>query len=69
MPTRVEDGDPVPALVVKALFADGRVRERAVGLLAASASACLSSSASLAAVPVLVLRAGDWVPQVLRTGS
>ena len=66
MPTRVEDGDPVPALVVKALFADGRVRERAVGLLAASASACLSSSssASLAAVPVLVLRAGDWVPQV-----
>ena len=66
VPTRVEDGDPVPALVVKALFADGRVRERAVGLLAASASACLSSSssASLAAVPVLVLRAGDWVPQV-----
>ncbi|WP_370364359.1 hypothetical protein [Catenulispora sp. GP43] len=55
-PARVEDGDTVPSLAVKALLADGRVRERAVDVLAASSS--------LAAVPVLVLRAADWVPQV-----
>jgi len=48
--------DTVPALSVKALFADGRVRERAVRLLA--------ESRSLAALPVLGLRAADWVPQV-----
>ncbi len=48
--------DTVPALCVKALFADGRTREQAVRLLA--------ESRSLAALPVLGLRAADWVPQV-----
>lgn len=48
--------DTVPALSVKAMLADGRVRERAVRLLA--------ESRSLAALPVLGLRAADWVPQV-----
>jgi HEAT repeat protein len=48
--------DSALALSVKALFADGRVRERAVRLLA--------ESRSLAALPVLGLRAADWVPQV-----
>jgi hypothetical protein len=56
IPSRIEDSDTVPALAVKSLFADGRVRERAVDLLAASSS--------MAAVPVLALRASDWVPQV-----
>lgn len=46
----------MPALCVKALFADGRAREQAVRLLA--------ESGSLAALPVLGLRAADWVPQV-----
>lgn len=48
--------DTVPAVSVKAMFADGRVREQAVRLLTASGS--------LAALPVLGLRAADWVPQV-----
>lgn len=48
--------DTVPAACVKALFPDGRVREQAVRLLA--------KSGSLAALPVLGLRAADWVPQV-----
>lgn len=48
--------DTAPALCVKALFADGRTREHAVRLLA--------ESGSLAALPVLGLRAADWVPQV-----
>lgn len=51
-----QSSDSVPALMVKALMADGRVRERAVRLLVGSASP--------AAMPVLGLRAADWVPQV-----
>jgi hypothetical protein len=48
--------DTVPALAVKALFADGHVRERSARLLA--------DSRSLAALPVLGLRAADWVANV-----
>lgn len=48
--------DTVPGLTVKALSPDGRTRERAVRLLA--------QSGSLAALPVLALRAADWVPNV-----
>jgi hypothetical protein len=54
-----DSSDTVPALCVKALFADGRTREQAVRLLAASGS--------LAGLPVLGLRAADWVPQVRET--
>ena len=49
-------GDPVPRLCVRALFADGRIREQAVRLLAASGST--------AALPVLGLRAADWAGPV-----
>jgi hypothetical protein len=48
---RPASSDVVPALTVKALLADGRLRERAVLLLA--------GSKSLAALPVLGLRAAD----------
>lgn len=48
--------DSLPALLVKALMADGRVREPAVRLLAEAQSG--------AALPVLGLRAADWVPIV-----
>lgn len=51
--------DTVPALCIKALFADGRTREQAVRILA--------DSGSFAAMPVLALRAADWVPQVRET--
>jgi hypothetical protein len=55
-PYQLATTDTVPAVSVKSFFADGRVRERAVRLLA--------ESGSLAALPVLGLRAADWVPQV-----
>lgn len=48
--------ETVPALCIKALFADGRTREQAVRILA--------GSKSFATLPVLALRAADWVPQV-----
>ena len=48
--------DSVASLGVKAVFADGRVRERAVRLLA--------GSGSLAVLPILGLRAADWASQV-----
>ena len=48
--------DTLPGLAVKVLLADGRLRERAVRLLA--------DAKSLAALPVLGLRAADWVPSV-----
>ncbi|NUP46070.1 MAG: hypothetical protein HOW97_01970 [Catenulispora sp.] len=48
--------DSLPALMVKALMADGRLREPAVRLLA--------EAESVAALPVLGLRAADWVPIV-----
>jgi len=49
-------GDTLPRLTVKALLADGRLRERAVRHLA--------ETRSLAVLPVLGLRAADWVPNV-----
>jgi len=48
--------DTLPGLVVEAISADGRLRERAVRLLA--------EAGSLAALPVLGMRAADWVPHV-----
>lgn len=56
---RPSETDSVPAMSVKALFADGRARERAVRLL--------TGSGSPAVLPVLGLRAADWVPQVRET--
>ena len=47
--------ETLPALSVEAVLADGRVREQAVRLLA--------ESGSLAVLPILGLRAADWVPQ------
>lgn len=47
---------PVPTWLVRAVFADGRVRQQAVEALAASGSR--------AALPVLALRSADWVQQV-----
>ena len=48
--------DSVGGLGVKAVFADGRVREGAVRLL--------GGSRSLAVLPILGLRAADWASQV-----
>jgi hypothetical protein len=48
--------DSLPCLAVKALSADGRTREPAVALLA--------EARSLVTLPVLGLRAADWVPPV-----
>lgn len=53
---RPKRSDTLPALMVKALSPDGRVREKAVRRLA--------KSPSLAVLPVLGLRAADWVSQV-----